>query len=137
MPDEPVKAQIPPSPEVFWRSPEEHRWFRPSHLEPDALRRVRGQRLPRQVGGQPMHQTRLGRGVVRAPGRLWDPLQGWVDAPPEGGRQVWVKKQPLPVKKREDSDEEKWPVGKVAKEFCEDTSLHGVQYLGEGHWVER
>jgi hypothetical protein len=56
---------------------------------------------------------------------------------PVASRQVWVTKQPLRKKPSDDGDEDQWPVGKVAKEFCEDTSLHGVQYLGEGHWCER
>ena len=151
MPDEPVKAGIPHDPnEPFWPPAAAQQWFRPSHLEPISAHRVRGRRFTRQdlnqvafPNQQPQrnlhhHQTRLGRGMVRAPGRLWDPLRGWVDVEgPVASRQVWVSKQPLKKKPSDDGDEDQWPVGKVAKEFCEDTSLHGVQYLGEGHWCER
>ncbi|XP_059480003.1 pickpocket protein 28-like [Neocloeon triangulifer] len=79
-----------------------------------------------------LDQTLLGRRVVRAPGRLWDPLHGWVD--PAMPTQVWVKKRP--PDKREEGESE-WPIGKVAKEFCEDTSLHGVQYLAGNFLFER
>jgi hypothetical protein len=145
---EPIKAPLSSDPEAAWPTLNEHRWFRPSHLEPDANQRVRNQqRLPRRISARKslqnqrpqaqFHHTRLGRGVVRAPGKLWDPLRGWVDAPPGGSRQVWVKKRPQLKTKEEEWDEEESPVEKVAKEFCEDTSLHGVQYLGDKNWCER
>ncbi|XP_065345463.1 pickpocket protein 28-like [Cloeon dipterum] len=75
--------------------------------------------------------TRLGGKLVRIPGRKWDPLRGWVHS---GREKVWVKKRPPPD---DDDFDGNWPVGKVAKEFCEDTSLHGVQYLAASSWFER
>lgn len=162
--NERIKAATPNDPdEPYWpMAGAAHHWFRPSHLEPNSARRVRGRRFSRQdlnqvefpnnnnqQQQQPLpqqqqrqqnfQQTRLGRGVVRAPGKLWDPLRGWVDVdvPAAARRQVWVKQQPIKKVPGGDDDEEGWPVGAVAKEFCADTSLHGVQYLGEGHWCER